>query len=124
MPPLSALCDATDHYANAPFTIDDAIPATATTCPAPGVFAANGVPNGTGLPGGCTRDIVHRFYQEQFQLDNGKQDRYAQGSDAAGLVMGHYDTKKLPIYAYLHQRHHPDYAIATTSSRRRSAARS
>ena len=112
VPPLSPLCDATDHFANKTFKIDDFIPATATTCPAPGVFAANGVLNGTGLPGGCTRDLVHRFYQEQFQLDNGKQDRYAQGSDAAGLVMGYYDTKKLPIYAYLHQRHHPDYAIA------------
>jgi len=111
VPPLSPLCDATDHFANAPFKIDDVIPATATTCPPPGVFAANGVPNGTGLPGGCTRDLVHRFYQEQFQIDNGKQDRYAQGSDAAGLVMGYYDTKKLPIYAYLHQRRHPDYAI-------------
>jgi len=110
-PPLSPICDATDHFANAPFTIDDYIPATATTCPPPTVFAANGVPNGTGLPGGCTRDIVHRFYQEQFQIDNGKQDRYVLGSDAGGLTMGHYDTKKLPIYAYLHQRHHPDYAI-------------
>ena len=35
-PPLSPLCDATDHFANAPFTIDDYIPATATTCPAAG----------------------------------------------------------------------------------------
>ncbi len=110
-PPLSALCDATDHFANAPFQIDDYIPVSATTCPAPGVFAPNGVLAGSGLPGGCTRDIVHRFYQEQFQLDNGKQDRYALGSDAAGLVMGHYDTKSLPIYAYLHGAHHPDYAI-------------
>ncbi len=110
-PPLTPICDATDHFANAPFTIDADIPATATTCPAPGVFAPNGVLNGSGLPGGCTRDIVHRFYQEQFQIDNGKQDRYVLGSDAAGLVMGHYDTKRLPIYAYLHGPNHPDYAI-------------
>jgi phospholipase C len=33
------------------------------------------------------------------------------GSDAAGLVMGNYDTRSLPIYEYLHERHHPDYAI-------------
>ena len=26
--------------------------------------------------------------------------------------MGHYDTKRLPIYAYLHGRKAPDYAIA------------
>ncbi len=55
---------------------------------------------------------MHRFYQEQFQIDNGKQDRYVLGSDAGGLTMGHYNTKTLPIYQYLHERHHPDYAIA------------
>src|SRR6476646_6351786 len=50
------------------------------------------------LYGGCTRDLVHRFYQEQYQLDHGKQDRYISGSDAVGLTMGYYDTKQLPIY--------------------------
>ena len=54
---------------------------------------------------------MHRFYQEQFQLDGGAQDRYVLGSDAAGLVMGHYDTRKLPIYKYLHTPGHPKYAI-------------
>ena len=80
--------------------------------PAPGVFAPNGVPNGAGLPGGCTRDLVHRYYQEQYQLDGGKQDRYVTGSDAIGLTMGYYDTRQLPIYAYLHAPGHPHYAIA------------
>ena len=54
------------------------------------------------LPGGCTRDLVHRFYQEQYQLNGGQQNRYVTGSDAVGLTMGHYDTKQLPIYQYLH----------------------
>ena len=45
-----------------------------------------------GEPGGCTRDLVHRFYQEQYQLDGGAQDRYVTGCDAVGLTMGHYDT--------------------------------
>ncbi|MEP6630742.1 MAG: hypothetical protein ABJA89_09740, partial [Lapillicoccus sp.] len=72
------------HFGNQWFTIDDYIKPTDTTCPAPGVFAPNGVLDGTGLPGGCTRDIVHRFYQEQFQIDGGKQDRYVTGSDAVG----------------------------------------
>ena len=71
-------------FPNEPFLIDDYIPATATTCPAPGVFAANGVPNGSGLPGGCTRDLVHRYYQEQYQLNDGRQNRYVTGSDAVG----------------------------------------
>jgi phospholipase C len=67
---------------------------------------------GTGLPGGCTRDLVHRFYQEQYQIDGGRQDRYVTGSDAVGLTMGHYDTRNLPIYRYLHSAGHPDYAIS------------
>ena len=118
-PPLGATCtDATtgtpfvSQFQNAPFAIDSHIPASATTRPAPGVFAANGVPNGSGLPGGCTRDLVHRFYQEPYQLDGGRQDRYVTGSDAIGLTMGVYDTRSLPIYAYLHQPGHPGYAIS------------
>ena len=69
---------------------------TAKTCPAPGVFAPNGVLDPTGLPGGCTRDLVHRYYQEQYQLNGGKQNRYVTGSDAVGLTMGYYDTRSLP----------------------------
>jgi acid phosphatase len=118
-PPLPATCTDsttpttfTSHFRNAPFTIDNYIPSTATTCPPPGVFAPNGIPNGTGLPGGCTRDLVHRFYQEQYQLNDGRQNRYVTGSDAVGLTMGVYDTRALPIYAYLHRDGHPHYAIA------------
>jgi acid phosphatase len=118
-PPLPATCTDsttgttfTSHFRNRPFTIDDYIPPSATTCPPPGVSAPNGVPNGSGLLGGCTRDLVHRFYQEQYQLNDGRQNRYVTGSDAVGLAMGVYDTRALPIYAYLHQDGHPHYAIA------------
>jgi acid phosphatase len=119
--PLSATCNDTttatpfpSHFGNAPFTIDDYIAPTDTTCPPTPLVAfssANGFKKGTGSPGGCTRDIVHRFYQEIFQLDGGRQDRYMLGSDAAGLTMGVYDTKALPVYEYLHQPGHPQYAI-------------
>ncbi len=101
----------TSHFVNGIFTIDSYIPSTATTCPAPGGFASNGFLNGTALAGGCTRDIVHRYYQEQYQIDNGKMDRYVTGSDAAGLTMGVYNTATLPIYAYLHSSNAPKYAI-------------
>jgi acid phosphatase len=111
-PPLSADCSPVSHFRNEPFSIDSFIAPTDTTCPAPGVFAVNGVLKGEGLPGGCTRDLVHRYYQEQYQLDGGRQDRYMTGSDAVGLTMGHYDTRALPIYRYLHQPGHPAYAIA------------
>jgi acid phosphatase len=118
-PPLPASCTDTttpttfsSAFENKPFAIDDYIKPQDTTCPAPGVFAAHGVPKGSGLPGGCTEDLVHRFYQEQYQLDNGKQDRYVTGSDAVGLTMGNYHTRSLPIYRYLHSGRHPHYAIA------------
>ncbi len=104
----------TSAFANAPFKIDDYIEPTDKTCPAPGVFAPNGVlkDSADALPGGCTRDLVHRFYQEQYQLNGGKQNRYTTGSDAVGLTQGVYDTTKLPIYDYLHGRGAPHYAIA------------
>jgi acid phosphatase len=103
---------AASAFRNHTFTIDRYIKPTDTTCPVPGVFAAAGVPKGSGLPGGCTRDLVHRFYQEQYQLDGGKQDRYVTGSDAVGLTMGQYRTQSLPVYRYLHSEHAPNYVIA------------
>jgi acid phosphatase len=126
VPPLTKVCSGTmragnpigptpfdSHFTNGPFKIDDFIAATDKTCPPPSVFAPNGVlKNSAGaLEGGCTRDIVHRFYQEQFQFDGGAQDHYALGSDAGDLTMGYYDTQSLPIYQYLHQDGHPHYAI-------------
>jgi phospholipase C len=104
----------TSAFTNQPFTIDDYIKPTDTTCPPSTLVAfsqSNGWLIGTGSAGGCTRDIVHRFYHEQYQLDGGKQDRYVTGSDAMGLTMGTYDTKALPIYQYLHSAGHPNYAI-------------
>jgi len=118
--PLSAQCtDATtqpllrSHFKNAPFNIDDYIPVSALTCPRASepYQPREGVLNGNGEPGGCTRDLVHRFYQGRYQLNGGKQNRFVTGSDAIGLTMGVYHTQRLPIYVYLHQADHPNYAI-------------
>jgi phospholipase C len=119
-PPLSPTCSDPDHgtpdshFTNTWFTIDNYIGPMDKTCPPPGVFAANGVlkDSAGALPGGCTRDLVHRFYQEQYQIDGGKQDRYVTGSDAVGLTMGRYDTASLPIYQYLHSKGAPNYVVA------------
>jgi acid phosphatase len=121
VPPLASTCtdtttgtSFTSAFANKPFTIDDYIKPADTTCPPPAQAFSfpNGVAKGgAGLAGGCTRDIVHEFYQEQYDLNGGAQNRYVTGEDAVGLVMGHYDTKALPIYKYLHARTHPRYAI-------------
>jgi len=118
--PLATSCNDTagtlaiaSAFKNKPFEINDFIPPSATTCPKPvGAFAPNGFLNGSGLPGGCTKDIVHRFYNEQYQINGGRQNRYVTGSDASGLAMGYYDTKKLPIYTYLHSHGAPNYVIA------------
>src|SRR5436309_11628338 len=118
--PLTDTCDNTtggsfpSHFVNAPFMIDDFLSPSDTTCPPNPLVAfssPNGFKKGTGSPGGCTRDIVHRFYEEQFQINGGQQNRYMLQSDAAGLVMGAYDTKALPVYQYLHGPAHPRYAI-------------
>ena len=119
-PPLTATCTDTttgstfqSAFQNEPFAIDDYIFPTDTSCPAPGnPSGPPGVAKGAGLPGGCTEDLVHRFYQEQYQLDGGKQDRYTTGSDAIGLTQGYYHTQNLPIYGYLHKPAHPRYVIA------------
>jgi phospholipase C len=117
-PPLPASCsDSTtasgfvSAFPNAPFTIDDFIRPRDRTC-APLGDHEKGVLKGAGAPGGCTRDLVHRFYQEQYQIHGGRQDRYVAGSDAAGFVMGHYATRRLPVYRYLHRPGHPRYAVA------------
>ena len=103
------------HFSSpAPFPIQDHVAAADRTCAPPRLFAASGVEKGDpqGLAGGCTRDLVHRFYQEQYQLDGGRQDRYVTGSDAAGLTQGYYDTASLPVYRYLHAKKAPNYVIA------------
>jgi acid phosphatase len=44
-----------------------------------------------------TRDLVHRYYQEQVQIDGGKMDKFVAVSDAAGLSVGYYPTSQLPV---------------------------
>ncbi len=34
--------------------------------------------------------MVHKFYQQQEQINGGRNDRFAAVSDAGGLVMGYY----------------------------------
>jgi acid phosphatase len=44
-----------------------------------------------------TRDLVHRYYQEQVQIDGGRMDKFVTVSDAEGLAMGYYPTSQLPV---------------------------
>jgi phospholipase C len=49
------------------------------------------------LPNERTGDLVHRFYQEQLQIDGGKMDKFVAWSDAAGLAMSYYDASIMPV---------------------------
>ncbi|WP_316898222.1 acid phosphatase [Ralstonia edaphi] len=74
----------TSGWANKPFQIDD---------PA-------GI-NGTGIVVGqnvITRDLWHRFYQNQMQINGGKNDKFAAYADAGGLTMGYYDGSKMAMW--------------------------
>ncbi len=75
---------ATAGLPNQPFAIDD---------PA-------GFNQGTSV---VTRDLVHRFYQDQMQIHGGKLDGYAAWSDAGGLVMGHYDGRNQALFKLAQQ---------------------
>lgn len=46
-----------------------------------------------------TGDLVHRFYQEQEQINGGRNDRFAAISDAGGLVMGIYDGSEQKLWS-------------------------
>jgi acid phosphatase len=46
-----------------------------------------------------TRDLAHRFFEHQMQIDGGKNDGYAAWSDAGGLTMGYWDTRGSALYA-------------------------
>jgi phospholipase C len=43
-------------------------------------------------------DPVHRFYQEQEQIDGGKMDRFVAMSDTGALPMGYFDGSALPLF--------------------------
>ncbi len=47
-----------------------------------------------------TGDLTHRFYQHQLQINGGKMNRFAEVSNAKGLVMGYYEGKQLPLWSY------------------------
>jgi acid phosphatase len=54
---------------------------------------------GTQIPQSViTRDLVHRFYNNQMQINGGKNDKFAAYSDAGGLSMGYYDGRKMQLW--------------------------
>jgi phospholipase C len=70
----------TEHLPNKPFAIDD---------PAGFKTSMNVI----------THDLWHLFYQNQMQIDGGKNDRFVAYADSGSLVMGHYDGTTLPLWS-------------------------
>lgn len=46
-----------------------------------------------------TPDVLHRYYQEQMQIDGGKMDKFALYNTSKGLSQGYYKTNMLPLTA-------------------------
>ncbi|MDB6086814.1 MAG: acid phosphatase [Gammaproteobacteria bacterium] len=69
---------------NAPFSIERAF------------TAQSGVALTTSV---VTRDLNHRFFEHQMQIDGGRNDGYAAWSDAGGLTMGHFDSDRSALYS-------------------------
>src|SRR5713226_2800601 len=47
-----------------------------------------------------TRDLIHKFYPQQEQIDGGRNDRFVEVSDAGALAMRYYDGSKLPMWKW------------------------
>lgn len=69
----------TEGLANQPFAVDD--------------------PKGFNLPlGTMTADLWHRFYQNQMQIADGKNNEFVAWSDTGALVMSHWDGSKMEMW--------------------------
>ncbi len=73
----------TNVLPNAPFQVDSPTPAWG----APAL--ANTI---------VTRDLYHRFYENQMQIDGGLNDKFAAWGDSGGLVMGYYDGSRTAMW--------------------------
>jgi len=73
----------TNVWPNAPFQIDSPTPA----------WGAPALPDTI-----VTRDLYHRFYENQMQIDGGLNDKFAAWGDSGGLVMGYYDGSRTALW--------------------------
>jgi len=74
--------------ANKPFAVETAFQATA---------------GATLTTATVTRDLYHRFFENQMQINGGRNDMYAAWADAGGLTMGHFDYSGSAIYKLAQQ---------------------
>jgi len=74
--------------ANQPFAVETAFQPTASA-----TLTASTV----------TRDLYHRFFENQMEINGGKNDMYAAWADAGGLTMGHFDYSSSALYKLAQQ---------------------
>jgi acid phosphatase len=82
----------TNVLPNAPFQIDSPTPAWGSP-----------VVNNTII----TRDLYHRFFENQMQIDGGLNDKFAAWGDSGGLVMGYFDGSRTALWKLVR-----DYTLA------------
>ncbi|MDB6063614.1 MAG: acid phosphatase [Verrucomicrobiaceae bacterium] len=83
--PVVTQAQTTGVWANAAFQIDD-----------PTALSKYGyapVPQSE-----ITRDLYHRFFENQMQINNGKNDSFAAWGDSGGTVMGYFDGSKMALW--------------------------
>ena len=73
----------TNVIPNAPFQIDSPTPA----------WGAPVLPNTI-----ITRDLVHRFFENQMQIDGGLNDKFAAWGDSGAVVMGYFDGSRTAMW--------------------------
>jgi acid phosphatase len=81
--PVVTQAQTTNVWPNAPFEIDGPTDK----------FGYGTLPNTI-----ITRDLYHRFFENQMQANGGKNDLYAAYGDAGGLVMGTFDGSKTQLW--------------------------
>jgi len=73
----------TNVWPNAPFQVDSPTPAWGTP------VIGNTI---------VTRDLTHRFYENQMQIDGGLNDKFVAWGDSGGLVMGWFDGSRTAMW--------------------------
>jgi phospholipase C len=52
------------------------------------------------LAGGLTGDLIHAFYHQQQQINDGQMNKFAAVSNAGGLTMGYFDGSPMKLWDY------------------------
>lgn len=83
------------EYAMIPMSEEDISAGLAKSMPNAPFLLDDYISKNTPIP-----DLVHRFYQNQLQINGGKNDRFVLISDSKGLVMGYHNIKDFALWRY------------------------